>query len=62
MRMLRSIYNRGVEAGTARFIPRLFRDVFTGVDVRQKKALPINELHMLLYKAPSPDICVVHKQ
>ena len=29
MRMLRSIYNRGVEAGTARFIPRLFRDVFT---------------------------------
>ena len=26
MRMLRSIYNRGVEAGTARFIPRLFRD------------------------------------
>lgn len=39
MRMLRSIYNRGVEAGTARFIPRLFRDVFTGVDVRQKKAL-----------------------
>lgn len=52
MRMLRSIYNRGVEAGTARFIPRLFRDVFTGVDVRQKKALPINELHMLLYKAP----------
>ena len=52
MRMLRSIYNRGVEAGTARFIPRLFRDVFTGVDVRQKKALPINELHMLLYKVP----------
>ena len=26
MRMLRSIYNRGVEAGVARFIPRLFRD------------------------------------
>lgn len=52
MRMLRSIYNRGVEAGTARFIPRLFRDVFTGVDVRQKKALPISELHKLLYKVP----------
>ena len=52
MRMLRSIYNRGVEAGTARFIPRLFRDVFTGVDVRQKKAIPVKELHTLLYKTP----------
>jgi Site-specific recombinase XerD len=54
MRMLRSIYNRGVEAGVARFIPRLFRDVYTGVDVRQKKALPVSELHTLLYKAPQP--------
>lgn len=52
MRMLRSIYNRGVEAGLARFIPRLFRDVFTGIDVRQKKAIPIAELHTLLYKSP----------
>ena len=52
MRMLRSIYNRGVEAGVARFIPRLFRDVYTGVDVRQIKALPVSELHTLLYKAP----------
>ena len=52
MRMLRSIYNRGIEAGIARFIPRLFRDVYTGVDVRQKKALPAGELHTLLYKPP----------
>ena len=52
MRMLRSIYNRGVEAGIARFIPRLFRDVFTGIDIRQKKAIPISELHTLLYKSP----------
>lgn len=58
MRMLRSIYNRGVEAGIARFIPRLFRDVYTGVDVRQKKAIPIEELHTLLYKAPpSEQLC-----
>lgn len=55
MRMLRSIYNRGVEAGIARFVPRLFRDVFTGVDVRQKKALPIDELHTLLYKVPQSE-------
>ena len=43
MRMLRCIYNRGVEAGIARFIPRLFRDVYTGVDVRQKKAMPVKD-------------------
>ena len=41
MRMLRSIYNRGVEAGSAPYVPRLFHDVYTGVDVRQKKALPV---------------------
>ena len=35
MRMLRSIYNRGVEAGIAPYVPRLFHDVYTGVDVRQ---------------------------
>ena len=52
MRMLRCIYNRGVETGIARFIPRLFRDVYTGVDVRQKKAIPVKELHTLLYKTP----------
>lgn len=52
MRMLRSIYNRGVEAGSARFIPRLFHDVFTGVDVCQKKALSTDDLHTLLYKDP----------
>ena len=43
MRMLRSIYNRGVEAGSAPYVPRLFHDVYTGVDVRQKKALSAGE-------------------
>ena len=52
MRMLRSIYNRGVESGSAPYIPRLFRDVYTGVDIRQKKALPVLELHKLLYEDP----------
>ena len=32
MRMLRSIYNRGVEAGIAPYVPRLFHDVYTGVE------------------------------
>lgn len=49
MRMLRSIYNRGVESGHAPYVPRLFRDVYTGVDVRQKRALPIGELRKLLH-------------
>ena len=55
MRMLRSIYNRGVEAGSAPYIPRLFHDVYTGVDVRQKKALPATELHKLLYEDPKSE-------
>ncbi|WP_306821697.1 tyrosine-type recombinase/integrase [Bacteroides caecimuris] len=55
MRMLRSIYNRGVEAGSAPYIPRLFHDVYTGVDVWQKKALPATELHKLLYEDPKSE-------
>ena len=55
MRMLRSIYNRGVEAGNASYVPRLFSDVYTGVDVRQKKALPAAELHKLLYEDPKSE-------
>ena len=55
MRMLRSIYNRGVEAGSAPYVPRLFHDVYTGVDVRQKKALPATELYKLLYEDPKTD-------
>lgn len=56
MRMLRSIYNRGVEAGYTPYIHRLFRDVYTGVDVRLKRALPIGELHKLLHVDPKTDV------
>lgn len=55
MRMLRCIYNRGVDAGQAPYVYRLFHDVFTGIDTRQKKALPVSELHTLLYKDPESD-------
>lgn len=55
MRMLRSIYNRGVEAGSAPYVHRLFHDVYTGVDICQKKALPIGELHKLLYEDPKTE-------
>ena len=52
MRMLRSIYNRGVEAGSAPYVHRLFHEVYTGVDVRQKRALPVVALRRLLYEDP----------
>lgn len=52
MRMLRCIYNQGVDSGQAPYVYRLFHDVFTGVETRQKKALPVCELHTLLYKDP----------
>ena len=55
MRMLRSIYNRGVDMHKAPYVHGLFRDVFTGVDTRQKKAIPIGELHMLLNKDPQSE-------
>jgi integrase len=56
MRMLRSIYNKGVDAGHAIYVIRLFHDVYTGVDTTHKKSLPRNELHALLYKDPGTDV------
>ena len=56
MRMLRSIYNKGVDAGHAVYVIRLFHDVYTGVDTTHKKSLPRNELHALLYKDPGTDL------
>jgi len=56
MRMLRSIYNKGVDAGHANYILRLFHDVYTGVDTPHKKSLPRNELHTLLYEDPGTDV------
>lgn len=55
IRMLRCIYNKGVDALLAPFVPGLFRDVFTGVDTRQKKALPTDELNTLLNKDPGTE-------
>ena len=55
MRMLRSIYNRGVSDGQAPYVFRLFHEVFTGVDSRHKKAIPVDELHTLLYKDPGTE-------
>ena len=40
MRRIRHIYNLAVEADEAPFVPNLFKDVFTGVESKRKKALP----------------------
>ena len=55
MRMLRAIYNKGVSEGEATYVYRLFHDVFTGVDSKQKKAIPVDELHTLLYEDPGTE-------
>lgn len=48
MRRLRCIYNRAVEKGKASYIPHLFSGVFTGIESRRKRSLPIHELHRLM--------------
>lgn len=48
MRRLRHIYNLAVESGDAPFIPYLFKDVFTGVESKRKKALPRDMLERML--------------
>lgn len=40
MRMLRSTYNRAVDKGLAKYIPHLFKGVYTGVQSKTKRALP----------------------
>ena len=56
MRMLRSIYNRGVEAGSAPYVPRLFHDVYTGADLAhlEKSALNQNVLRYNRIKTKTP--------
>lgn len=49
MRMLRSIYNKGVDEGLAPYVGRLFHGVYTGVESNHKKAISAQELHQLLY-------------
>ncbi|BCS84652.1 MULTISPECIES: tyrosine-type recombinase/integrase [Prevotella] len=48
MRMLRAIYNKGVDAGYARFVFRLFHDVYTGIDISRRRALDAKDLKTLL--------------
>ena len=55
MRAIRCIYNKGVEAENAKYIPQLFKDVYTGIESIKKKAIPIKKLQMLLQKPPESE-------
>ena len=48
MRMLRAIYNKGVDAGLARIVYRHFHDVYTGIDISRKRALDVKDLKTLI--------------
>ena len=48
MRRLRCIYNRAVDRGEAPYVPQHFSGVFTGIESRKKRSLPIDELHRLM--------------
>lgn len=50
MRRIRHIYNLAVEANEAPFVPNLFKDVFTGVESKRKKAL--RERCWIVYLTP----------
>lgn len=54
MRRIRHIYNLAVEADEAPFVPNLFKDVFTGVESKRKKALP-REMLERMFNAPLGD-------
>ena len=54
MRRIRHIYNLAVEANEAPFVPNLFKDVFTGVESKRKKALP-REMLERMFNAPLGD-------
>ena len=48
MRMLRAIYNKGVDAGLARIVYRHFHDVYTGIDISRRRALDTKDLRTLI--------------
>mgnify|MGYP000842680696 FL=1 len=54
MRRIRHIYNLAVEANEAPFVPNLFKDVFTGVESKRKKAL-LREMLDRIFNAPLED-------
>ena len=50
MRMLRAVYNRAVDLGLAPYIPRQFKNVFTGRHVNHRRAWKKEEIRLVLVK------------
>ena len=48
MRMLRAVYNRAVDMGLAPYIPRQFKNVFTGRHTNHQRALKKEEIRLAL--------------
>ena len=48
MRMLRAVYNRAVDMGLAPYIPRQFKNVFTGRHTNHQRALKKEEIRLVL--------------
>ncbi|WP_297905026.1 site-specific integrase [uncultured Parabacteroides sp.] len=58
MRRIRCVYNRAVEEGKAPYIHNLFKNVFTGVESKRKKALPQEEMYRLMtVRTEEPALC-----
>lgn len=48
MRRLRCVYNMAVERGEAEYVPNLFCGVFTGIESKRKKSLPVEDQFKLM--------------
>ena len=61
MRMLRSIYNRGVEAGSAPYVPRLFHDVIQVWMSARKRLCLLRNCISFCMKIQNRSVYVVRK-
>lgn len=48
MRRVRCVYNQAVDRGEAPYVPNLFREIFTGVENRRKRAVTQEEIRRLI--------------
>lgn len=48
MRRVRCVYNQAVDGGEATYVPNLFKEIFTGIESRRKKAVTQEEIRRLI--------------
>lgn len=65
LRMIRAVYNRAVEKRSARYVPHLFRSVYTGTRADRKRALSEDSMAKVFSKLPvsgiTSDVRYVHE-